>query len=303
MPTPSFYLNFNAESCAPYHNDDVANDRPELISGDGKIGDTVWKLNGHNATVTESRETFDGTGVTRLTTILRNDGDTPLLVDCLSSAFVTGIGAEGGAWHDNRFVIHYCHSVWQGEGQWRFMLQVSTDDRVRFIDAKFSSGKFISGNLCVFGLKSAKLNAEDFALLKRDFVMAASKIGSKPSSPVVIHRSRKNRLKRTASWKEVRNFRLNPIGDLWGGFPSVIKQRGVKVDSLACTVDYESGDGVKGSLGKFVNGKKGSSFSEGALYKAIVKIHADAGADTSKINMRKAIDLYIGARLKYTPVD
>ena len=191
----------------------------------------------------------------------------------------------------------------KGEGQWRFMLQVSTDDRVRFIDAKFSSGKFISGNLCVFGLKSAKLDAEDFALLKRDFVMAVSKIGSEPSSPVVIHRSRKNRLKRTASWKEVRNFRLNPISDLWGAFPSVIKQRGVKVDSLACTVDYESKDGVKGTLGKFVNASKKNSYNEAALHKAIVKIHADAGADPTKINMRKAVDLYIGARLKYTPVD
>lgn len=191
----------------------------------------------------------------------------------------------------------------KGEGQWRFMLQVSTDDRVRFIDAKFSSGKFISGNLCVFGLKSAKLDADDFDLLKRDFVMAASKIGSEPSSPVVIHRSRKNRLKRTASWKEVRNFRLNPISDLWGAFPSVIKQRGVKVDSLACTVDYESKDGVKGTLGKFVNASKKSSYNEAALHKAIVKIHADAGLDTTKINMRKAVDLYIGARLKYTPVD
>ena len=191
----------------------------------------------------------------------------------------------------------------KGEGQWRFMLQVSTDDRVRFIDAKFSSGKFISGNLCVFGLESVKLDADDFDLLKRDFVMAASKIGSEPSSPVVIHRSRKNRLKRTASWKEVRNFRLNPISDLWGAFPSVIKQRGVKVDSLACTVDYESKDGVKGTLGKFVNASKKSSYNEAALHKAIVKIHADAGADPTKINMRKAVDLYIGARLKYTPVD
>ena len=119
MPTPSFYLNFNAESCAPYHNDDVYGDRAELISGDGKTGDTIWKLPAHNATVTESRETFDGTGVTRLTTTLRNDGDTPLLVDCLSSAFVTGIGAEGKRWYEDRFIIHYCHSVWQGEGQWR----------------------------------------------------------------------------------------------------------------------------------------------------------------------------------------
>lgn len=191
----------------------------------------------------------------------------------------------------------------KGEGQWRFMLQVSTDERVRFIDAKFSSGKFVSGDMYVFGLESAKLDAEDFALLKRDFVMAASKIGSEPSSPVVIHRSRRNRLNRTASWKEVRNFRLNPISDLWGGFPSVIKQRGVKVDSLACTVDYESKDGVKGTLGKFVNVSKKNSYNESALYKALVKIHADAGADPTKINMRKAVDLYIGARLKYTPVD
>jgi hypothetical protein len=191
----------------------------------------------------------------------------------------------------------------KGEGQWRFMLQVSTDERVRFIDAKFSSGKFISGNLRVFGLESVKLDADDFELLKRDFVMAASKIGSEPSSPVVIHRSRKNRLKRTASWKEVRNFRLNPISDLWGAFPFVIKQRGVKVNSLACTVDYESKDGVKGTLGKFVNASKKSSYNEAALHKALVKIHADAGADPTKINMRKAVDLYIGARLKYTPID
>lgn len=191
----------------------------------------------------------------------------------------------------------------KGAGQWRFMLQVSTDDRVRFIDAKFSCGKFISGDLHVFGLESAKLDADDFDLLKRDFVMAASKIGSESSSPVVIHRSSKKRLNRTASWKEVRNFRLNPISDLWGAFPSVIKQRGVKVDSLACTVDYESKDGVKGSLGKFVNASKKSSYNEAALHKAIVKIHTDAGADPTKINMRKAVDLYIGARLKYTPVD
>ena len=117
MPTPSFYLNFNAESCAPYHNDDVANDRAEHVTGDGGIGDTVWKLAGHNATVIETRKSVEG--VTHLTTTLRNDGKTPLLVDCLSSAFITGIGVEGRRWYEDRFVIHYCHSVWQGEGQWR----------------------------------------------------------------------------------------------------------------------------------------------------------------------------------------
>ena len=115
--TPSFYLNFNAESCSPYHNDDVYGDRAELQSGDGSVGETVWKLPNHNATVTETREAFGGT--TRLTTTLRNDGEETLLVDCLSSAFITGMGAEGRRWYEDRFVIYYCHSVWQGEGQWR----------------------------------------------------------------------------------------------------------------------------------------------------------------------------------------
>ena len=118
MPTPAFYLNFNAESCAPYHNDDVWGDRAELLSGDGGEGSTVWKLPVHNATVTEVREVFDG-GATRLTTALRNDGDSSLLVDCLSSAFITGIGNTGRRWYEDRFILHYCHSVWQGEGQWR----------------------------------------------------------------------------------------------------------------------------------------------------------------------------------------
>ena len=119
MPTPAFYLNFNAESCTPYHNDDVSFDRAELVSGDGRSGDTVWKLKGHNATVTETRESFGGTAATRMTMAVRNDGGEPLLLDCLSSAFVTGIGAQGRPWHDRRFVIHYTHAAWQGEGQWR----------------------------------------------------------------------------------------------------------------------------------------------------------------------------------------
>ncbi len=118
MSNPAFYLNFNAESCAPYHNDDVWGDRAELLSGDGARGDTVWRLPVHNATVTEHREVFEG-GATRLTTTLRNDGTEPLLVDCLSSAFITGIGGEGSRWYEDRFILHYCHSVWQGEGQWR----------------------------------------------------------------------------------------------------------------------------------------------------------------------------------------
>ena len=119
MISPAFYLNFNAESCTPYHNDDVWGDRAELLSGDGGIGKTVWNLNAHRATVTECREAYEGTSAIHLTTTVTNEGADPLLLDCVSSAFITGIGADGGRWYDRRFIIHYCQAAWQGEGQWQ----------------------------------------------------------------------------------------------------------------------------------------------------------------------------------------
>ena len=120
MPvTPSFYLNFNAESCTVYHTDDVSFDRPELLSGDGLAGDTRWKLGGHRAIVTESRTHVEGSSATHMTTTVCNEGDEPLVLDSLSSAFITGIGAEGRRWYDDRFILHYAHMAWQGEAQWR----------------------------------------------------------------------------------------------------------------------------------------------------------------------------------------
>lgn len=189
------------------------------------------------------------------------------------------------------------------KGKWRFMLQVSTDDRVRFIDADFESGLFVSGELYVYGLDAYKLNHKEFAELKEDFAMAVSKLDSKASSPVVVHRAGKKSLECIVGKEELRNFRLTPIRDLWGTFPDVIKARGVKVSSLGCNVEFVSKDGVRGTLGEFGNAKKKDQLDSGALHKEIVKIYAASGADASKITMRKAVDLYIGGRLVYTPHD
>lgn len=188
-------------------------------------------------------------------------------------------------------------------GKWRFMLQVAEDGRVRFIDAEFSSGRFVSGTLHVFGLDSQKLSAADFCSLRRSFVMAVSKKDASSSSPVVVHRSGDNRLERVVEKKVLRNFRLNPIDDLWGAFPSVMKRRGIKTDTLACRVEYISKEGVRGTIGEFVNKKKSDRYDERALYKAIVNIHASAGEDSARITQRKAVDLYVGSRLIYTPID
>lgn len=115
---PAFYLNFNAESCTVYHNDDVANDCANPVSGNGCDGETVWHLSNHQATVTERRTRYAGLSACRMTTTVCNDGTEPLLVDSLSSAFITDIGGTGAGYDAHRFIIHYAHMAWQGEAQW-----------------------------------------------------------------------------------------------------------------------------------------------------------------------------------------
>ena len=191
----------------------------------------------------------------------------------------------------------------KGKGKWRFMLQVSTDDRVRFIDADFESGLFVSGELYVYGLGVHVLKKEEFAELKENFHMAVSRLDSKTSSLVAIHRANKKPLECIVGREELRNFTLSPIKYLWGVLPDVVKQRGVKTSSLACKVDFVSKDGVCGTLGEFFNAKKKDRLDSRALHRELVKIFAASGADASKITMRKAVDLYIGGRLIYTPHD
>ncbi len=119
---PAFSINFNAESTTLYHTDPVFDDRAELVSGNGSDGDTIWNLPRHNATVIESRTHYDGISACRMTTTLRNDGNTSVIVDALSSAVISNIGkptAEGKRWEEDRFIVHYAHMVWQGEAQWR----------------------------------------------------------------------------------------------------------------------------------------------------------------------------------------
>lgn len=118
-PKPCFYVNFNVQTCHPYHNENVFSTAAKVLSQDAN--QTVWSFEGTPATLTEIYTTYQDAGISacRQTTTVTNTGDSPLVVDTLSSVFVSDIGKEGRPWYEKRFVVHYAHSVWQGEGQWR----------------------------------------------------------------------------------------------------------------------------------------------------------------------------------------
>ncbi len=120
MPKPSFLVSFNAETTPPYHNEPCSFDHAECISD--TPDSTEWHLPAHDARVIESRTRYEGLSAIRQTTTVRNVGQEPLTVDLLASTFCDSIGAGvayGQHWYDRRFILHYCHMVWQGEAQWR----------------------------------------------------------------------------------------------------------------------------------------------------------------------------------------
>ena len=113
---PLYYLSANAGHNDDYHSrlTDAMNPSPVRAEN----GSYTYRLAGYDAEVQVDCAPFDGTTWESMTCV-RNTGAEPILLDRLSSAYVTGIGKGGSPWHQKRFVLHMCDSSWQGEGQWR----------------------------------------------------------------------------------------------------------------------------------------------------------------------------------------
>ena len=114
-PASTFYLNLNAENNNTYI---ASNGIAETAT---QVADSVLRLADGRGEIHLERQSLPG-GATLQRTTLVNTGDTALLADTLSAAFLTGIGSDGERrWDDDRFRVHFAYSSWQGEGQWRHM--------------------------------------------------------------------------------------------------------------------------------------------------------------------------------------
>lgn len=91
-----------------------------LIANESEI-DIVYRNNYNNLKITEHIEFFSDLKALRQTTKVENEGNKPVTLESVSSAKALFVGAEGGKWHNDpkRFLLHYCKSEWQAEGQWR----------------------------------------------------------------------------------------------------------------------------------------------------------------------------------------
>lgn len=64
----------------------------------------------------------------------------------------------------------------EGRGTYVFAMPYADDGRAQFVKADFSDGKFVKGELLVFGLEPTELNAGQFAEMRERWSMLAAKI-------------------------------------------------------------------------------------------------------------------------------
>ncbi|MBP5311569.1 MAG: alpha-galactosidase [Clostridia bacterium] len=117
--TPFYYVNINAETNHVCHSEHP-NERAALeeLTQDG-AKKTVYEIAEHGARITVISEILPGTSTVRQRTRIENKGGEGFVVDTLSALYQIGIGGDEEGFSEGRFVIHYAHSAWQGEAQWR----------------------------------------------------------------------------------------------------------------------------------------------------------------------------------------
>lgn len=190
----------------------------------------------------------------------------------------------------------------RGRSVWRFMLQVGGDGRrVRYIDAVFSSGRFQSGRMYVFGLKEKKLNSRQFAEIADEFVLAGIPVNARRNMPVTLYRRRPVKLERPVGPHVLRSFAIHPIAELWGEMPGIVARRKVDVSGVGCEVEFISADGKKGELGRFFPGQGKDSYGPDALRDALKNVFSKNGLDVSLFNDRRTVDAYSAGRIVFKP--
>lgn len=103
MADITFYANINSECTLTYHNNSPIGPNDQRVK------------------VNVEKTQFENTNAVRCCTTLKNVSDSEIVLDTLSSAYITGIGRGGKMPIEDRFTVYFAHTTWQGEAQWRHM--------------------------------------------------------------------------------------------------------------------------------------------------------------------------------------
>ena len=183
-------------------------------------------------------------------------------------------------------------------GTWLIMLQMGEDgQRVRFMEAVFSSGSFSRGKMFVYGAGERPVKASEFARLAKEYSMAAIPVNARRSMPVSLYRRKGSPVRQRVPKDILRYTDFTPISDSWGPLPEMLSARGVDVSEAGFSIDIVFPGKSKVPFSKFSCGKETRSLSTKKLVEVIMSAMQKAGEDVSKISDRAAIDEFSSSEI------
>lgn len=135
----------------------------------------------------------------------------------------------------------------EGKGSYRFALPYRNDGRVQFVDAEFADGKFVKGELLVFGRKPVALDAKAFADLRAKNSMFSVKLSQEDYSyPACFLPSKDVQFSRSC---EAHPMGLDCGADVLGPLGEVASACGLSLKKLRYRLELRESDSFAVLLG------------------------------------------------------
>lgn len=135
-----------------------------------------------------------------------------------------------------------------GKGAYAFVMPYSRDRRLKFVHARFESGKFVSGDLSVLGFKPQPIDAAKFEGLRETFTMIGVRTDTDDVNPeAVLYPSRRQKTSMTV--KDDLNLSFNAAYFRLGLLGGSISRIGTSTAKFAYEVLLTGTDGFSVVLG------------------------------------------------------
>lgn len=184
-----------------------------------------------------------------------------------------------------------------GEADWVLAMPLKNDSRIKFVNARFKDGSFVSAELLKLGMKSEKIDAKAFSELRNENAMLAIKAGTSGKGRVAVFYpagkvkdSHRNNLIRYGV-----HLKANPEKHFLGSLFSIDKVLGVNIKDVKYVYSITTSDGDVIEMGSENKGSRMVVLMRKALEQLYPK-------KKGLFSDRDIVDIYCTALITYRPV-
>ena len=186
----------------------------------------------------------------------------------------------------------------EGRGTYVFVMPYADDGRAQFVKADFSGGKFVKGELHVFGRKPVKLNERQFAKLRETWSMLAAKVAHDDADRLTCFVPSDRAMAPRPCAAHPRS--LSFFADTFGPLDEIATRLDVSRAKLRYRVDLRTAKGLSIELG--VVQAQGSVSEKTVLEKVRAAVETRKPARKGRVSDRDIVDFRARCEHVLTPV-